>query len=935
MAKKKIEAVKYFEQIASGKIVACKQIKRLAEIMLPRFKEGKYKRWHFDVNKANKPVTFIEGLCKLPSGKLGADFKLELFQKAFIQTIFGWVDKDGNRQFLEVLEVLGRKNGKALSLDTPIPTPGGWKTMGEIHNGDFVFGQDGKPARVLIESQIFDKPMYLVTFEDDEQIKASADHIWTVETKWTRRLVNYQQTSQKSRPAYSKLTPEGYKNITTEEMANDFSRIRHDKKGTDYKYRVPMCEPVEYPKRKLPIDPYLLGVWLGDGTSSKQEITCSDTDVDEMMYFLANCGYPVSAKKYVNKEKGTWVIQVDNRGRNGGVLRDGSFRKTLKELNLLNNKHIPDVYLISSIEQRKELLKGLMDTDGYCSKAGQCEFTQKNKEIVYQVKELLSSLGIKSRVKSKAAKCNGKNAGIVYHLTFFVASDNCCFKLGRKAARLKENLAPRMRNKSIVNIEKIPNEPSKCIMVDNANHLYLAGKSYTANHNTSLGAALELYMLVGDGEGSPQVYNVASSRDQASLAYGAALKMMRQSKALNKHLRKGTVPERDADGILCSANMGYISVLSGQTRHLDGLDVHFALIDELAAILNRDLYDLIKQGMSARDQPLLMAISTNGFLRGGIFDSQVEYAEKWLKNPNIDDRFLPFIYMLDERSEWTNEKAWIKANPGLGTIKKIEALRGYVKKAKNDPEFLPTVLTKDFNLPENAAQAWLSYPEAVNTETFELKGFDYCIIGFDASDTTDLTAARAIMMRKNDPKMYEIGMYWIPEDTITLWANSGRRTSRDDVPYEQWIKRGLIRTVPGNKIDKGVIVDWIYELKEMGIYTYAVGYDPWHIDDSTLRNMKMAVGDSRCFPIKQGAQTLSQPMKQIKAEYRDNNIIDNHNPINEWCRMNVSVKTDNNDNIQPIKKLNNSKNRIDGFVAELCAYTVFCNERENYLALVG
>lgn len=564
MAKKKLEAVKYFEQIASGKIVACKQMKRLAEIMLPRFKEGKYKRWHFDADKANKPVTFIEGLCKLPSGKLGADFKLELFQKAFIQTVFGWVDKDGNRQLLEVIEVLGRKNGKS-----------------------------------------------------------------------------------------------------------------------------------------------------------------------------------------------------------------------------------------------------------------------------------------------------------------------------------------------------------------------------------SLGAALELYMLVGDGEGSPQVYNVASSRDQASLAYGAALKMMRQSKALNKHLRKGTVPERDADGILCSANMGYISVLSGQTRHLDGLDVHFALIDELAAILNRDLYDLIKQGMSARDQPLLMAISTNGFLRGGIFDSQVEYAEKWLKNPNMDDHFLPFIYMLDERSEWTNEKAWIKANPGLGTIKKIEALRGYVKKAKNDPEFLPTVLTKDFNLPENAAQAWLSYPEAVNTETFKLEGFDYCIIGFDASDTTDLTAARAIMMRKNDPKMYEIGMYWIPEDTITLWANSGRRTSRDDVPYEQWIKRGLIRTVPGNKIDKGVVVDWIYELKEMGIYTYAVGYDPWHIDDSTLRNMKMAVGDSRCFPIRQGAQTLSQPMKQIKAEYRDNNIIDNHNPINEWCRMNVSVKADNNDNIQPIKKLNNSKNRIDGFIAELCAYTVFCNERENYLALVG
>lgn len=934
MAKRKPDAVKYFEAIAAGKIISCKKMKQLAEIMLPRFKTGKYKCWHFDIKAANKPISFIESLCKIPAGKLGAPFKLEQFQKAFIQTTFGWVDDEGNRQFQEVLEVLGRKNGKALSLDTPIPTPSGWKTMGDIHVGDVVFGQDGKQAEVLFESQIFNKPMYLVTFEDDEQIKASAEHVWSVKTKNTRRLAGYQQISTKKRPAYNKLTPEGYKNITTEEMAKDFYRVRADKKGMEYKYRVPICKPVEYPQRELPIEPYLLGVWLGDGTSSKQEITCSNEDVDEMMYLLSDCSYPIAAKKYVSRENKPWIIQVDNHGYNGGVLPSNSFRKALKELNLLNNKHIPNVYLVSSIEQRKELLKGLMDTDGYCSKAGQCQFVQKERGLIYQVKELLSSLGIKSCVKRKTARCNGKDAGFVYFLTFFTSANDPCFKLGRKVARLKAQLTPRMSDKSIVNIEKIPNEPSKCIMVNNSNHLYLAGKNYTATHNSSIGAAIELYMLVGDGEGSPQIYNVASAKEQAALAYGAALKMMRMSKSLSKHLIKGTVPERKADGIICNLNMGYITVLSGQTRHLDGLDVHFALIDELAAIVNRDLYDLIKQGMSARDQPLLMTISTNGFLRGGIFDAQMEYAEKWLENPEMDDKFLPFIYELDDRKEWQIEKSWIKANPGLGTIKKIEALRSNVEKAKNDPEFLPTVLTKDFNLPENAAQAWLNYQEAVNTETFELDGFDYCIVGFDASDTTDLTAAQALMMRKGDPKIYELSMYWIPEDTITLWANSGKRNSRDDVPYEQWIKRGLLRTVPGNKIDKHVVIEWIHELREKGIYTYAVGYDPWHIDDNTLRDMKLAVGSSRCFVVRQGAATLSQPMKQIKAEYRDDTFIDNHNPINEWCRMNVSVKVDINDNIQPVKKMNSAKNRIDGFIAELCAYTIFCNVKDDYLALI-
>lgn len=457
------------------------------------------------------------------------------------------------------------------------------------------------------------------------------------------------------------------------------------------------------------------------------------------------------------------------------------------------------------------------------------------------------------------------------------------------------------------------------------------------NGKTTLMAALELYMLMADHEGAPQVYNVASSKDQASLGYGAMLKMARQSPEISKHTHKGIIPDRHADGLMFDRNMGYITPLSAQTKHLDGLDVHCAIIDELSVIVNRDLYDLVKQGMAARKQPLLMCITTNGFVRGGIFDTQYSYASDWLEGKVEDDMFIPFVWELDDRSEWdAGPEVWKKANPGLGVVKKVKFLENLVNKAKQEPDTMPTLLTKDFNIPENAAAAWLRFDEAVNKEKVGIDdiGFDYCIVGVDTSDSVDLTSAQALMMRSGDDRIYVKSMYWIPESVIAERENSGERSSRDDVPYDMWVKRGLMRTIPGNKINNHVVVEWIMELKEQGIYTYAVGVDPWHMDDNILHELELTVGTDRVFLIRQGAKTLSQPMKVLRADYRAKRIVDDDNPVNQWCRMNVSVKVDVNDNIQPVKKLNNPKNRIDGFMAELDAYVTLQKVREDYLAMV-
>lgn len=451
------------------------------------------------------------------------------------------------------------------------------------------------------------------------------------------------------------------------------------------------------------------------------------------------------------------------------------------------------------------------------------------------------------------------------------------------------------------------------------------------NGKTTETAGIELYMLLSDGEGSPMVYNVATAKDQAMLAFVECDNMRSQSPVLRKHLKK-----RQND-IYCAANKGSIKALASNTNSLDGLNAHMGVIDELAAIKNRDIYDLVKQSMTARRQPLLWCISTNGFVRDSIFDAQYKYGSEVLDGIVKDERMLVLIYELDRFEEWTDPEMWIKANPGLGTIKDREMLQNNVEKAKTDDAFRPTVLVKDFNLKQNTAAAWLSY-EAVTCGVpsegypgFLDAGFRYGIGGFDAADSVDLTAAKMICMREEDQKIYTASMYWIPQRKMDEMKN---RHHPDDAPYDIWAANGLLRVVEGNKVSKRVILDWFLEMRDVhDIYPLYIGYDPWHIDDSLLEQFRQEFGKSTMIPVRQGVATLSQPMKDLKAEFEAGNIVAENNPIDIWCLMNTYVKTDINGNIQPDKGASQTK-RIDGTAALLDAYVVLRDKRDEYLSLI-
>lgn len=452
------------------------------------------------------------------------------------------------------------------------------------------------------------------------------------------------------------------------------------------------------------------------------------------------------------------------------------------------------------------------------------------------------------------------------------------------------------------------------------------------NGKTTENAAVEIDLLINDDEGSPQIYNVATMLEQAKLGFNAAHKMIQQSPMLSKHVRKR------ANDLYFPLNFGFIKALASNTNSLDGLDVHGAVIDELAAIKNRDIYDLVKQAMGARQQPLLFSITTNGFVREGIFDSQYEYATNLLygKLSQPNRRFLPFIYELDDRDEWDKEECWIKANPGLGTIKSVDYLRQMVQKAKDDPSFKPTVMVKDFNMKENSASAWLTWTEIENKTKFDFKkmGFRYAIGGFDAADTTDLNSAKVLCMRPNDPNIYLKSMYWMPEDILNQMTQDGNRRERDNVPYLIWERKGLLRTYPGNKVDKRVFLDWFKELREEDdLYVLYIGYDPWHIDDSLLREFHNEFGKDSMIPIRQGPATMSQPLKELKADLKAHRIIHNSNPIDMWNLSNAEIKADINGNIQLVKGLDNRK-RIDGVVSLACGYIVLKDKLDEYSNLI-
>lgn len=456
--------------------------------------------------------------------------------------------------------------------------------------------------------------------------------------------------------------------------------------------------------------------------------------------------------------------------------------------------------------------------------------------------------------------------------------------------------------------------------------IWIVGKK---NGKSLIASAVGLYMQIADGEMGPEVVSAATTREQAKKIWEAAKAMVMMSPVLKKRIKPLT-------GELSSKafNFGTFKPLSSDYNTLDGLNLHCVLLDELQQWKNGlALYDILTRGISARKQPLIFITTTAGTIREDIYDVIYDECELIINgyedlNGYKDERTIAFIYELDKRDEWLDEKNWVKANPGLGIIKNYDILKGEVEKAKENPLLVKNLLCKDFNIRETSTETWLSFEDLNNTATYDLSKLKprYGIGGVDLSSTTDLTNATVIFMVKDDPTIYVLQMYWLPEDLME------QKTKEDKIPYDIWKKQGLLETTPGNRVHYKFVTEWFLKVQnELDIYLPWVGYDSWSAT-YFVEEMATFFGKETMEPVIQGKKTLSGPMKALGADLAAKKINYNNSPILKWNLSNVAVDVDKNGNIQPAKE--KQRKRIDGFAGLLNAYVTLERHYEDYINMI-
>lgn len=457
--------------------------------------------------------------------------------------------------------------------------------------------------------------------------------------------------------------------------------------------------------------------------------------------------------------------------------------------------------------------------------------------------------------------------------------------------------------------------------------MFLVGRK---NGKTTLMAGIALYLLTADYEGAAEIYSVATKKDQARKALTEAVNMIKQSPELRALLKKRR------NDVYFAATSSKFEALASDSNTLDGLNSHGVIIDELHAIRDRNLYEVMKQSTSSRRQPLIVMITTAGKVRECIFDDMYEYACRVADGEEVDEAFLPILYELDERSEWLDPKMWIKANPGLGKIKQVETLRSFVERAKKNPADRAGVLCKDFNVRENDSTAWLPFDVINNEATFDLADvYDtYAIGGCDLSSTTDLTCATLLIRKPNDKTVYVLQHYFLPQARIDELADKKQRSgghSNDEAPYKLWAERGLLTACQGARVNYSDVTAWFVQMRERyKIDCWKCGYDRalagYWVDEMTANGFTMD-------KVIQGTYTFSQPMRELGAALQDKLVNYNNNPVLKWCLSNTGKKEQGLNNIMPVKI--SEKRRIDGMVSLLNAWVVYVRDYEDYMYNVG
>ena len=441
--------------------------------------------------------------------------------------------------------------------------------------------------------------------------------------------------------------------------------------------------------------------------------------------------------------------------------------------------------------------------------------------------------------------------------------------------------------------------------------------------------------------GNPGSDIVASSNDdnQASIIYDD-INLMRQMIDPNDVDSK-----RNQRFILNKANNTKVFKLSERTRNKEGRNIDTAFLDESHELKENTIAKSIEQSQSLKDEPLFFNLTTEGFVVDGYLDQELEKARAVIFKEDPDDpaaeRLLPWLYTQDSEAEVWNgnreNRLWMKSNPTLGIVKKWEYLEEQVAQAKKSKADRIFVLSKDFNIKQNSAEAWLNLEDYDYGATYKLEDFRgcFCLGAVDLAETTDLCALKVLIMRPGDPVKYVYSHYFIPETKLTE-----RNDKQAGAKYDEWKDQGLLTVCEGNDIDLSIVADHFYILyTKYNIRLWKCGYDQKFAKDWIKRMeyygwSKTGGEESELVMILQNAQTLSNAIKLAEADFKHQLINYNDNEIDKWNFRNAGIKLQGDSGQCLIVKMEAEK-KIDGAVCLAILYETYRRYRTEYKSLIG
>ena len=425
-------------------------------------------------------------------------------------------------------------------------------------------------------------------------------------------------------------------------------------------------------------------------------------------------------------------------------------------------------------------------------------------------------------------------------------------------------------------------------------------------------SGLALTELITGNDGSDIVCS-SNDDNQANILYEAINTMRLMIDPKQKDTWK------NQQHIKCTFNGSKVFKLSDRTRNKEGRNIDFAIVDEVHEMKDNVIIKSIEQSQSLKPNPKLILITTEGFVNGGFLDEELVKARKILNGEDDSisaERYLPWLYTQDSEQEvWQDPESWVKSNPTLGIVKRWDYLQEQVDAARRSKADRMFTLSKDFNFKVSNSEAWIMSELLDYSRVFSLDDFRNSMVvgGVDLAETTDMCSAKILLLKPNDPTKYIHQMFWIPESKLK--ASDDKESG---AKYEEWARQGLIRITEGNEVDVSAVADWFFELyKEHSIRLFKCGYDQ-RFAKEFLKRMEEYGFDTEM--IYQNRYVLSNPMRLVEADIRDQSIAFNDNEIDKWCLQNTSVQVFDTGHIMPVKIKGQASRRIDGTLSLIMCY---------------